>query len=80
MYDYDKIRKRKEFECIKAIGERLEKKDIESLNPNYNGMYLDVNENGEQILTTGFIKKSYWFDIYYAFELLDWVRKNLISK
>lgn len=49
------------------------------LNPDYKGLYFSKDEKGNKILTTGFLKHSYWFDIWSAFDLLDWIRKNKVN-
>ena len=78
MKTYKQLEKRKEFDNIKAIAERLEEKDIRENNPNYNDLYYDFDKDGNLIYTTGWINKTYFSDIWYLFDLLDWIRENKI--
>jgi hypothetical protein len=70
MLTYRQLRRRKEFHDIKEIGERLEQRDIKENNINYKGICVDGEDVSE------WIKKTYWFDIWYAFELLDWIKNK----
>jgi len=70
MKTYRQIRRRKEWHCIKAIGERLDDRDFKKLNPNYKGMIKNEDGNWE----TGWVNVSYCHDKWYLFDLLEWAR------
>ncbi len=72
---YEELSKRPEFECIKEIGNRVEEKDLKQNNKKFE-YRLWLNEDGNY--ETGWIVKTYYFDIWYAFDLLGWVRQNKI--
>ena len=67
MKTYRQLRRRKEWHCIKAIGERLDEKDLLKHNPDFKGFCG---------FETGWLKKTYWHDKWYLFDLLDWVRNK----
>ena len=70
MLTYRQIRRKKEFHCIKKICERLDYRDLKENNPDYKGLYKDQDGN----YMTGWLKKTYWSDIWYMFDLLNWIR------
>jgi hypothetical protein len=78
MRKYKKLEKRPEFKEIKAIRERLEFRDFIENNPNYKPIYHYDSSRNLINRETGFIKKTYYFDIFYAFDLLNWIRNKKI--
>ena len=77
MLTYRQLKRKKEFHKIKEILSRLEYNDIIENNPDYTGaMYVQCVDfiRNEWEYTTGYIKRTYWSDIWYLFDLLNWVR------
>lgn len=72
MKTYRQIKRRKEFHAIKDIAYRLDNRDLKENNPNYNGLYEDEDGN----FTTGWLNRTYWSDIWYLFDLLEWSRQK----
>lgn len=74
MKTYRQLRRRKEFHRIKDIARRLDERDIKENNSDYKGLYKDKDGN----LTTGRLKRTYCSDIWYLFDILEWVRHKRI--
>ena len=71
---YRQLKRRKEFYTIKEIANRLEQKDFAINNPNYKPIHK-YNSNGDLIsIETGWVKKTFWVDLWYLFDLLEWSR------
>jgi len=74
MLTYRQLKRKKEFYCIKAIGERLDERDFKENNPDYKPIYHYDCFGNLVSVETEWVNKTYWFDIWYLFDLLNWIR------
>ena len=66
---YRQLKRKKEYHQIKQIANRLEQKDFEKHNPEFIGWEIKGGW-----LQTGWFKKTYFADLWYLFDLLEWAR------
>lgn len=73
---FRKLRRRKEFHKINEIRIRLEERDIIENNPDWSPLYFWNGDSWQLDVWCDGLTRTYFPDLWYLFELLEWSRSK----